>query len=90
MSMSPHVGDREQDKFRELPSGETAVAVTVEQTLDEDGDKQDIIDGAGKVTDPTTRYLLKQILLELRLINVHLSVGSDVPSEPNRTDIQLD
>jgi hypothetical protein len=75
--MSPHIGDREKDKFKELPDGNTAVRVSVEQALDEDGDKQQIRpDGAASIHSSQLEILCS-ILRELRVLNLHMEVITD-------------
>ena len=74
MAMSPHIGDREQDKFKELTDGTTAVRVSIEETKDVDGNKQDITSaGAALIQNYEWQELLENILEELKKMNVQLA-----------------
>ena len=74
MAMSPHIGDREQDKFKELTDGTTAVRVSIQETKDDDGNKQDITAaGEALIQNMKWKEILEDILEELKKMNIQLA-----------------
>jgi hypothetical protein len=72
--MSPHIGDREQEKLEESADGETTVRVTVAANKDSDGDKQQITSqGESLVQNMAWNEMYKNIIQELRKINIQLT-----------------
>jgi hypothetical protein len=77
MAMSPHIGDREKDKFVETSEGDTAVRV---KTVVEDSEGDALlvnVDGSINTKSLDSRLLLGEILTELKKLNLHMELMTD-------------
>jgi hypothetical protein len=77
MGLPKNYQDKEIDKFVEDANGNTAIRV-VNAPTDSDGDDLEINpDGSAKTADEVTRQVLKGILVQLRIMNLHMELITD-------------
>ena len=75
--MSPHIADREKDKFVETDNGDTAIRVQNTVT-DTDGDELKVNnDGSINIKTQFDTVTLFNILKELKKISLYLSIIAD-------------
>lgn len=74
--MGEQYGDLDYQSFERIGDPEdkvTARRVVIKKTEDDDGDKQEIrADGRAYITNSQSEFTLKQILEEMKAMNLHL------------------